>query len=376
MVMNTQRDCINAMGHRWVCAGRRCLSLTIAVFVALALLNGPCILTSIAQSPAPQECVFQPSFKLREGQPWEAGKAFPVYIPGAGTVLITALHLFEGVDGPDGRMAAADVPAQLEVHISDLASGNEVGHVGRSIVRVPKLEDIDKSTDVVAFELSGTAGTLLTLMPGPCREGIRCMLLSASTVNNTVTIGAFPGTVVFSGSKYLSFKLDQNIHLPGTSGSPIVDASGQVIAMLCSHDQNGVIYCNPGYQILRHVQAALGLTMAADPLDGTQPQPAAQRPAGLVPVTAPPPQRPVLSAPVRTTTVEPTAAAAPERAPEALAASIRVLSIFDDTVTLDVAGTSVKLKVGEEHKGVTLKSISGNTIKLLERGVEYSKTMY
>jgi hypothetical protein len=64
------------------------------------------------------------------------------------------------------------------------------------------------------------------------------------------------------------------------------------------------------------------------------------------------------------------------KAAQPLNSKIKISSIMGDTVMLDIEGTAVRLKVGEQYKSIKLTAIEGNSIRVLENGIEYSKRFF
>ena len=59
-----------------------------------------------------------------------------------------------------------------------------------------------------------------------------------------------------------------------------------------------------------------------------------------------------------------------------LSSKILIRSIMGDTVMMDVAGVSMKLKPGDQYKSIKLMSVDGNAAKFIENGIEYTKKLY
>lgn len=312
------------------------------------------------------EIVVQPHFKLSDGEEFSAGKAFGAHIAGRNDVLVTALHVL----GPK----LAEI---TEIRLIDLAGTEEIAKPGAAITKSDPVAlakpNHDLAVDLIAFELPAVyPNAVLWLLPTQCPVGTKVWLLTSCDEKGTWVPGEYPATVSLSQPGAMLIKPDRTLSPKGMAGSPVVDGNGVVVGMVLGGQDNGDLYCVPGNRIMARIQSDLGLKVTADlsPNSGSK---AAAPPTGKTMVPQPATKKASPAAPP----------AAPAEAPlEAKPAAVilsklvRVTSIMDDTATLDVDGTSVKLKVGEEYKTIKLKSIDGSTIKLLEGGVEYSKTAY
>jgi hypothetical protein len=211
---------------------------------AVGLLAGP----PADPPPLPRDAVLRPQFTTTEG-PVRAGSAFVVHREG-GLLLLTANHLL----GQAGGMSRDHTGAELDriVQGVDLHSVDDPSATlsARHLLSLPDSEASAQTSDhdLVAFALpdAGPAHPL-ELADGNPSAGDTVFLLAepygghgAKLVPATVEVGGAGRTLRYT------FAPDAGITEPelrSTSGAPVVDAQGRVVALNCAAgaDRNGGI---------------------------------------------------------------------------------------------------------------------------------------
>jgi hypothetical protein len=232
---------------------RSSLLAAIVLFIACAATKAE------AQVPRATDTICQPEYVLTDGRTFSAGKASAVHLPNSQkTVLISVMHVF----GPDGGLDVAIPASKLprlvsKVNLLDPANDAEIGHAGTELLSSGEghAADGDDSKDLVAFELVARyPRKILSLSSKPAAIGSKCWLITY--VDGNIP-GEYSGVVVASSPTDMAFKPDQNVVTHATSGSPVVNALGEVIGLLVGHDKTGQIWCNPGYRIRQRLDAEI-----------------------------------------------------------------------------------------------------------------------
>jgi hypothetical protein len=214
--------------------------------------------------PVPvKNVVFKPTFETAS-KPYPAGTAFLCEYPGRKSiVLMTAHHLF----GPAGGFPA-EIPWD---HLNEAIKQTTAVSVDDPGVRVSSKRAIliegahasDKTemqNDIAIFELDSTnvmsALRLAEKSPAP---GDRVWLYARQRGGTALEL--LPAMVVSSTRRELLFGFDQaDVHLAGTSGAPVLDADGEVVAInLGGYARGGrrMGFGNPMLSIRYHLQKAL-----------------------------------------------------------------------------------------------------------------------
>lgn len=233
-------------------------SLYICILFALL---GACVELRAEPVP-PKNVVYKPTFKT-EGHDFTAGTAFLCQYPGKNTaVLMTAQHLL----GPAGGFPS-NVPWDALNQTIKKTTGVSMDDPSviincKQAILLEGAHALDKTgmeNDIAVFESDATIPTALKLAEISPAVGDRVWLYGRERGGNTLKL--FPGTVLKSNRKELDFVFDQNdIRLPGTSGAPVLNASGEVVAINIGGNNRSeklVGYGNPVSSIRNHLQKAL-----------------------------------------------------------------------------------------------------------------------
>lgn len=175
--------------------------------------------------------MFDNTFQTVVG-PLQAGTSFALALEGLPALLVTCQHLF----GPAGGLSK-DVPPQFMSRFVTAASvkgalGEAVEARAGAAVFIPQADAGDPARDLAAFPLQGDAAR--PLAAGAAAKGERVYLAAR------LRQGAPPGTWLFAaehwgededGTAQVRFE-DPAIHMPGTSGAPVVNEAGQLVGMV------------------------------------------------------------------------------------------------------------------------------------------------
>lgn len=207
-----------------------------------------------------QDWLFIPTINLNDGRSIVAGKAWCAKLPSGQTALVTALHLLGPAGGLDVQIPPDRVAAA--VNSVDLVSidGNVSARTTTTLTKSGKIrEDDDCSGDVVFFlaPSSLAASKAFSISRTPAAIGQRCWFFTCLSGDHVAR--PLSGTVTVSSATRLQVRLDNRVVTQATSGSPIIDQSGNVIGMLSGHyESNGELICVPGCAIAARSSSDIG----------------------------------------------------------------------------------------------------------------------
>ncbi|MDG2223059.1 MAG: hypothetical protein P8L85_16885 [Rubripirellula sp.] len=194
--------------------------------------------------------LFRPTIQTTNGV-IDAGTAFAAEITGSSkTFLLTALHLFGPAGGLSQDMNPADVPRQWEaLKLRDCKSRIEHDEVRIDPILLDQtqpLPNVSAQGDVAACAVE-ESGYLrlkpLKISSSVLRPGEKVWLVSEvigsqSLVHPAIVEGIEQGWAVY--------RFDQAIELRATSGAPVVDGRGQVVAVHAGGGNEGGIVVGVG----------------------------------------------------------------------------------------------------------------------------------
>jgi hypothetical protein len=178
-------------------------------------------------------------------------------------LLLTAQHLL----GPAGGFPA-DLPWDSLNETIKVAKAVSMDDPGVSVTSkrailikgAHKLDKTGMANDIAVFELDSSNNLpALRLSQTSPASGDRVWLYGRQ--RNSQVVELFPATVVRSDSQELRFVFDLNdIRLPGTSGAPVLNSAGEVVAInIGGVERAGKLmgYGNPVLSVRNHLHEAL-----------------------------------------------------------------------------------------------------------------------
>lgn len=210
--------------------------------------------------PVPSGAVFDSAFHTAAG-PLEAGTSFALELPAIGRpLLVTCQHLF----GPAGGLSKDVPPALMSRFVPSVTATDALGHRmtarAGAAMAIPGVDADDPMRDLAAFPLD----------PGPDIHPLRIAgdVPKSSTVYLAARLrkGAAPGAFLFpattwdaaaDGTLGILFD-DPAIHLPGTSGAPVLNEAGELVGMVVRFRSGSSIFgfLLPASQIQAQLLAA------------------------------------------------------------------------------------------------------------------------
>ncbi len=185
----------------------------------------------------PDRFVFRPTFMTNRGTA-EAGTAFIVMLPDKNVpIALTAIHLLGPAGGLDRDVPGAEVPEVTQRVILEECFNSEIqldiGSMALSIPPAAPLNSPSLAGDIAAFWITGSAKvTALPIAERDPVKGERIWLAGP-------VIGGAPRTRRLHAARVHSFEEgnlyfqydNPAIELRATSGAPVLNANGQVVAI-------------------------------------------------------------------------------------------------------------------------------------------------
>jgi hypothetical protein len=183
------------------------------------------------QPPIPRGAVFDNRFHTAIGDV-EAGTSFALQL--ARPLLVTCQHLFGPAGGVSRDVPPALMPQFVPSVTVDDALGNAIQAKAGAALLIPDVDATRGERDLAAFPLE----------PNPSIAPLR--LAASIAPHERVYLaarlrqGAAPGAYLFpaevagdiSGDTVWAVFDDPAIHLPGTSGAPVINANGELVGMV------------------------------------------------------------------------------------------------------------------------------------------------
>ncbi len=201
------------------------------LFAVLPLLFSSC---ATASGPIAADVVFAPNFRTTQGD-IPAGKAFVVTSAKCGPLMLSAYHLF----GPSGGLNAQVPVGELTALIKSIVlhnistdkpvftvKGNSVTPQGASLAAPVK-----GPGDIFAFRsTTDLSSVAMPVSTRPVKKGDRVRVLTSVIGNADAT--SFDAVVAGMQDGYLIYDLVKpGFVIRATSGAPVVDADGRVVAI-------------------------------------------------------------------------------------------------------------------------------------------------
>jgi hypothetical protein len=184
---------------------------------------------------------YQPSFETVTEGTFEAGKMVVVKTPGApdGLLALSCIHIF----GPDGGLSreipSSDLPTFIkQTKLIDVdAKGVEIGApiplAGARRFTFAGGGLPDASTDISVFRVpAALASHALELASDNPKVGDRVWLLARLVGGAPPDVLLHPAHVRIANDRILGYEFENNkLDLTASSGAPVVDAAGRIVAL-------------------------------------------------------------------------------------------------------------------------------------------------
>lgn len=209
--------------------------------IAAGMIGAAALASGAADDRAPDVpdlFLLRPSFETTRGEV-RAGTAFAVALPGRPrAILLTALHLLGEAGGLKEEVAAKDVPEVLKgLVVTDPFDKNRPPiHLGDDVASIPESAPFrtkSKAGDIVAFFVP--ADVKLPTKPlatKPPAKGARVWLAADVLGGAPKGRRLHPAKVLDEGEGLLLYEFDDaGLELRATSGAPVLNAAGEVVAI-------------------------------------------------------------------------------------------------------------------------------------------------
>ena len=214
--------------------------------------------TSDGSPDVPDKFVFRPGFQTTFG-PVQAGTAFPIRLPYPGRpVLITAIHLLGPITGLSQAIPAVDVPkAVTRISLVECFNNSPLGTFDARAILIPDAAPngmASKAGDIVAFWLpDGVEVHPARLAEANPKTGER-VWLATSLFEGAPTSQRLHGATVrgLNRDGNLEYQYDNaGLSTRDTSGAPILDSEGKVVAINVGGYKEGAIMFGAGNPVDR-----------------------------------------------------------------------------------------------------------------------------
>lgn len=213
-----------------ICAGL----LAPAIHAAREAAQRSAAAKNVPAPQLPERAVFRPAFVTTVGE-FSAGTAFVVRAPQSGqTLIITAYHLFGEAGGLPQQVPAAQLPQFVQrVSLEDCWRPGEVVATGGPAVSIPQAAPLGEPSpvgDVAAFVLLDASGVhVFELATAPPQPGDPVWLAAESL--NRPGVRLHRASFSASDAQTCQYVFDDQLELRATSGAPVLNAQGQVVAI-------------------------------------------------------------------------------------------------------------------------------------------------
>lgn len=218
--------------------------------------------TGIAQPVPAKNTVLKPTF-ITGYESFTAGTAFVCDLPdGKGRFLLTAHHLLGPAGGFETELPWNKLNEVIKLTVALSMDDPTVHIVSRKALQIPGARALDRSgwaDDLAAFHIDSDkrspALQLAKTMPKP---GERLWLYARQRGSDKLAL--FPCTAATSNGRELHYTFsDRAIKLAGTSGAPVLNAEGLIVAInIGGGEENGRLigYGNPAPSVVAHLERA------------------------------------------------------------------------------------------------------------------------
>jgi Trypsin-like peptidase domain len=228
----------------------------------LAILLAICVESSADPVPV-KNLLFKPTF-VTANESFTAGTAFLCEYPDRKViVLMTAQHLLGHAGGFPAELPWDSLNETIKLTTAISMDNPDIHISSKRAVLIEGAHALDKTglqNDMAVFEVdSANAQPALKLAENSPAAGDRIWLYGRQRDSKVVEL--FRGTVILSSPRELRFVYDANdIRLPGTSGAPVLNSGGDVVAINIggyARDGKLVGYGNPMSSIRDHLRRAM-----------------------------------------------------------------------------------------------------------------------
>lgn len=217
------------------------------------------LLICAAQPTPPKNCIFKPTF-ITGHESFTAGTAFVCVTPdGQAEVLLTAHHLLGSAGGFPAELEWDKINDFVRLTVGLSMDDPSIHIVSSSALRIPGAHALSKeglANDIAAFKLDqdSTRAHLKLAITAP-KSGDKLWLYGRQRGSDNLEL--MPCRARASTELELDYEFTSNdIKLPGTSGAPVLNDKGQVVAINIGgveHEGKLVGYGNPLASIVAHL---------------------------------------------------------------------------------------------------------------------------
>lgn len=234
---------------------RRTILIITAWFAVLAECS--------AQPTPPTNTVLKPTFITRRAS-YTAGTAFLCESPdGKRQLVLTAHHLLGSAGGFESELAWDKLNEVIKLTVGLSMDDSSIHVTSKRALLIQGAHALDRqglANDIAAFELDyDKSRSVLRLAKTTPQIGDRLWLYGRQRGSESLEL--ISCKVVASGAQELDYEFDiSTIKLAGTSGAPVLNSDGQIVAInIGGAEQKGKLigYGNPLPSIVTHLEKAV-----------------------------------------------------------------------------------------------------------------------
>ncbi len=233
-------------------------SIVLTVWLGTFLLFPVGAKQSSSSATNAADNLLEPTFTLKSGNRWGAGKAWCGKLKDGRVFVFTALHLFGPDAGLPQQLPADKLAGSLkQVDLVTCGKAQAQSTTTRVLSKTGFVLDertMDFTGDVVILQTPANVGAKpFPLANRPATVGEPVWLYTRLAQPGS-TAQLYPAAVTNSSARMLQVKLNTPLAIQATSGSPVIDKQGQVVGMLIAGNEGeGIVFCNPGSAIYNRV---------------------------------------------------------------------------------------------------------------------------